>query len=100
MMSDTDLLNWLQDEQVDTIYLDDGRIIDVKSGDLRAKISSAYEKQQEREDSMSEQCREGDCSDCLEDGQCGCHCHPGAKEWDRIETGATFDELFTEAFKK
>ncbi len=39
--NDPDLLNWLQDEQVDTIYMDDGRIIDVKSGNLRQAIREA-----------------------------------------------------------
>lgn len=84
-MSDTDILDWLQDEQVDTIYLDDGRIIDVKSGDLRAEILRACEERKAREKSMSAACLDGDCCNCEEDGQCGCHCHPGAKEWDRLE---------------
>lgn len=49
-LNDSDLLNYLQDEQVDTIYMDDGRIIDVKSGDLRARIREMRAKQQDTED--------------------------------------------------
>lgn len=88
LVSDHDLLNWLQDEQVDTIYLHDGRIIDVKSGKLRTKLREAYDAQHEREDSFSQECSDGNCDACKEDGECGCHCHPGAKAWDEA-TGAT-----------
>lgn len=40
-MTDTELLDWMQEQIVDTIYLDDGRIIDVHGGDLRAAITTA-----------------------------------------------------------
>lgn len=46
-MNDPDILNWLQAEQVDTIYLDDGRIIDVRSGKLRESICSAKQRFEE-----------------------------------------------------
>lgn len=38
-LTDSAILDWLQDQIVDTIYLDNGRIIDVKGGDLRAAIA-------------------------------------------------------------
>lgn len=38
---DTERLNWLQEKTVDTIYLDDGRIIDVRGNDVRAAIDRA-----------------------------------------------------------
>ena len=37
--TDRELLEWLQDQIVDTIYLDDGRIIDVRGGDVRKAIA-------------------------------------------------------------
>jgi hypothetical protein len=37
---DKALVDWLQNEVVDTIYLDDGRIIDVRGGDLRKVIAA------------------------------------------------------------
>lgn len=40
---DTRRLDWLQEQTVDTIYLDDGRIIDVRGGDLRAALTAALE---------------------------------------------------------
>lgn len=42
--ADKKILDWLQEEDVDTIYFDDGRIIDVKSGNLRAAITAAMKK--------------------------------------------------------
>lgn len=48
--ADTDLLSWLQDQIVDTIYLDDGRIIDVKGNDVREAIRAlASAKEDEKE---------------------------------------------------
>ena len=38
---DTKLLDYLQEEIVDTIYLDDGRIIDVRGDCLRSAIREA-----------------------------------------------------------
>lgn len=38
---DAERLNFLQNEIVDTFYLDDGRIIDVQGNDLRAAIDAA-----------------------------------------------------------
>ena len=38
-MNDSELLNWLQDQIVNTIYLDDNRIIDVCGGNLRKAIA-------------------------------------------------------------
>lgn len=68
--TDTDLLQWLQDEQVDTIYMDDGRIIDVKSGNLRAKIREACD----RQDAVNESLK---CKDCGEPGPaCDCEVRP------------------------
>lgn len=40
---DKDLLDWLQERVVDTIYLDDGQIIDVRGGDLRKAIVAKRE---------------------------------------------------------
>ena len=40
-MTDEELLDWLQDQVVDTIYLDDGRIIDVRGGNVRGEIYNA-----------------------------------------------------------
>jgi len=37
------LLEWLTDECVDTIYMDDGRIIDVQSGDVAKALRAAKE---------------------------------------------------------
>ena len=39
MRSDREILDWLQEQIVDTIYLDDGQIIDVRGGDLRKAIA-------------------------------------------------------------
>lgn len=39
--SDTALLDWLQERIVDTIYLDDGTIIDVRGEDLRKAVSKS-----------------------------------------------------------
>lgn len=36
--TDRELLDWLQEQVVDTIYLDDGRIIDVRGGSVREAI--------------------------------------------------------------
>jgi len=36
--SDAELLDWLQEQIVDVIYLDDGRIIDVRGLDVREAI--------------------------------------------------------------
>jgi hypothetical protein len=38
---DSRRLDWLQEQLVDTIYLDDGRIVDVRGGDLRKAIDEA-----------------------------------------------------------
>jgi hypothetical protein len=38
---DAPLLDWLNEQIVDVIYLDDGRIIDVKGNDVRAAIAAA-----------------------------------------------------------
>jgi hypothetical protein len=35
---DRDILDWLTGQTVDVIYLDDGRIIDVRGEDLRAAV--------------------------------------------------------------
>jgi hypothetical protein len=35
---DRDILDWLNGQAVDVIYLDDGRIIDVRGEDLRAAV--------------------------------------------------------------
>lgn len=32
----------------------------------------------------SQQCDDGECAACQDDGECGCHCHPGAKLWDEL----------------
>lgn len=42
-MNDKESMDWLQDQIVDVIYLDDGRVIDVGgrfSGDVRKAIES------------------------------------------------------------
>jgi hypothetical protein len=44
MISDADLLNWLEDAVVDTIYMDDGTIIDVRGGSIREALLRAYKK--------------------------------------------------------
>ncbi len=41
---DANRLTWLQEQVVDTIYLDDGRIVDVRGGDVRATIDEAMMK--------------------------------------------------------
>lgn len=38
---DSKRLDWLQEHLVDTIYLDDGKIIDVRGGDVRRSIDNA-----------------------------------------------------------
>lgn len=40
-MTDTDFLDWLNEQIVDVIYLDDGRVIDVCGNDIRGAISKA-----------------------------------------------------------
>lgn len=45
-MTDTEILDYLQEEIVDTIYLDDGRIIDVRGLDVRAAIVAAADREQ------------------------------------------------------
>src|SRR5262249_2937656 len=40
-LTDGQMIDWLQQEIVDTIYLDDGRIIDVRGGSLRDSIREA-----------------------------------------------------------
>jgi hypothetical protein len=35
---DRDILDWLNGQTVDVIYLDDGRIIDVRGEDIRAAV--------------------------------------------------------------
>jgi len=40
-LRDRERLEWLTEEQTDTIYMDDGRIVDVKSGSVRAAIDAA-----------------------------------------------------------
>jgi hypothetical protein len=42
--TDTTRLNWLQGRVVDTIYLDDGKIVDVHGKDLRSTIDAAMKK--------------------------------------------------------
>jgi len=37
-LSDTQLLDWLEEQVVDTIYLDDGRVIDVGGNSVRAVL--------------------------------------------------------------
>jgi ubiquinone/menaquinone biosynthesis C-methylase UbiE len=49
--ADTELLDWLQEQIVDTIYLDDGRIIDVCGGNLRVAIAVAKAKNPSQETS-------------------------------------------------
>ena len=41
LREDRERLNWMQSEITDTIYLDDGRIVDVAGGNVRAKIDAA-----------------------------------------------------------
>lgn len=43
MKTDTQILEWLTSQVVDVIYLDDGRIIDVKAGDVRRAIERKME---------------------------------------------------------
>lgn len=43
-INDQRFLSWLQSRIVDTIYLDDGTIIDVAGGDLRGAIALAMSK--------------------------------------------------------
>jgi hypothetical protein len=43
-MTDTELLDWLQEQGVDVIYLDDGRIVDVRGGNVREAIESESER--------------------------------------------------------
>lgn len=40
-LRDRERLEWLAEQQTDTIYMDDGRIVDVKSGSVRAAIDAA-----------------------------------------------------------
>lgn len=40
-MSDTALLDWLNEQVVDAIYLDDGRLIDVRGGNVRKALKVA-----------------------------------------------------------
>lgn len=39
--ADIERFDWLQEQIVDTVYLDDGRIIDVRGGDIRKAIDQA-----------------------------------------------------------
>jgi len=39
--SDKELLDWLEEQVVDVIYLDDGRIIDVAGNSVRAALARA-----------------------------------------------------------
>lgn len=41
LQADADRLDWLQDRIVDTIYLDDGTIIDVRGDDIRSALDTA-----------------------------------------------------------
>lgn len=49
---DTKLLDYLQDQVVDTIYMDDGNILDVQGGDLRKYIASLCDKRAERYETL------------------------------------------------
>ena len=42
-MADVEVLDWLEEQVVDVIYLDDGRIIDVKGLSVRAALLKAIE---------------------------------------------------------
>lgn len=46
--TDTEILNFLQEMGVDTIYFDDGRILDVQSGDVRKAIANYRDNEAER----------------------------------------------------
>lgn len=37
-MTDKEILDWLNEQIVDVVYLDDGQIIDVKGNDIRKAI--------------------------------------------------------------
>jgi hypothetical protein len=39
--TDREILNWLQEQVVDVIYLDDGRIIEVRGGSIRKALYAA-----------------------------------------------------------
>ena len=43
---DSERLEWLQEQIVDTIYLDDGRIVDVRGNSVRGAIDAAMAKEQ------------------------------------------------------
>ncbi len=43
-MSDKEMLDWLQERVVDTIYLHDGKIMDVRGGNVREAIQLAAKK--------------------------------------------------------
>ena len=36
------------------------------------------------EERLSPHCDDGDHAHCQEDGECNCHCHPGARLWDDL----------------
>ncbi len=42
-MNDREILDWLQEQQVDVIYLDDGKIIDVRGGSVRKAIQRSHD---------------------------------------------------------
>lgn len=44
-MSDKEILDWLQEQIVDVIYLDDGRIIDVRGLNVRKAVEARASEQ-------------------------------------------------------
>lgn len=63
-MSDRELLDWLQGQQVDVIYLDDGRIIDV-GGRYTGNLRKAIEKSaQSAEPTTEKQIQPGGWAHC------------------------------------
>lgn len=42
-MNDKAILDWLEEQIVDTIYLDDGRLIDVRGNSVRKAIETAMQ---------------------------------------------------------
>lgn len=46
--TDTERIDWLQEQITDTIYLDDGRIVDVKGLDVRKAIDAEISAKEKR----------------------------------------------------